>query len=129
MTNRRVLLRNRPVGEPKPSDFEVVDAPLPEPQDGDILVRTIWLSLDPYMRGRMNDVKSYTAPVALGQPMVGGTVGEVVKSRDAAFTPVAGRRTTSRRPPARASGRSVRSSSIRRRHRSPPRSVSSACPA
>ena len=87
MTNRRVLLRNRPVGEPKPSDFEVVDAPLPEPSEGDILVRTIWLSLDPYMRGRMNDVKSYTAPVELGQPMVGGTVGEVVKSRDAAFTP------------------------------------------
>src|SRR5438309_1388613 len=87
MTNRRVLLRNRPVGEPKPSDFEIVDAPLPEPQEGDILVRTIWLSLDPYMRGRMNDVKSYTAPVELGQPMVGGTVGEVVKSRDAAFTP------------------------------------------
>src|SRR5436190_12665 len=84
MTNRRVLLRNRPVGEPKPSDFEIVDAPLPEPQEGDILVRTIWLSLDPYMRGRMNDVKSYTAPVELGQPMVGGTVGEVVKSRDAA---------------------------------------------
>src|SRR5437867_10954954 len=87
MTNRRVLLRNRPVGEPKPSDFEIVDAPLPEPQEGDILVRTIWLSLDPYMRGRMNDVKSYTAPVELGQPMVGGTVGEVVDSRDAAFRP------------------------------------------
>ena len=85
MTNRRVLLKHRPVGEPKPSDFEVVDAPVPQPQDGQILVRTIWLSLDPYMRGRMNDVKSYVAPVELGQPMVGGTVGEVVESHDAAF--------------------------------------------
>jgi NADPH-dependent curcumin reductase CurA len=85
MTNRRVLLKQRPVGEPKPTDFEIVDGPVPKPQDGEILVRTIWLSLDPYMRGRMNDVKSYTAPVELGQPMVGGTVGEVVESRDPAF--------------------------------------------
>ena len=85
-TNRRVLLRSRPVGEPKPTDFEIVDAPLPAPGDGDILCRTVWLSLDPYMRGRMNDVKSYSAPVELGQPMVGGTVSEVVESRHPAFT-------------------------------------------
>ena len=84
-TNRRVLLRSRPVGEPKPTDFEIVDAPLPTPGDGEILGRTIWLSLDPYMRGRMNDVKSYSAPVELGQPMVGGTVSEVVESRHAGF--------------------------------------------
>src|SRR5499425_377241 len=87
MTNRRVLLKSRPVGEPKPTDFEIADLPVPKPQDGEILVRTIWLSLDPYMRGRMNDVKSYAASVELGQPMVGGTVGEVVESRDAAFRP------------------------------------------
>src|SRR5215470_6717537 len=87
MTNRRVLLKNRPTGEPKPTDFEIADAPAPTPQDGEILVRTIWLSLDPYMRARMNDVKSYAASVELGQPMVGGTVGEVVQSRDAAFRP------------------------------------------
>src|SRR5215470_2394867 len=87
MTNRRVLLKSRPVGEPKPTDFEIADSPAPKPQDGEILVRTIWLSLDPYMRGRMNDVKSYAASVELGQPMVGGTVGEVVESRDAAFAP------------------------------------------
>ena len=85
-TNRRVLLRSRPVGEPKPTDFEIVDAPLPAPGDGDILCRTVWLSLDPYMRGRMNDVKSYSAPVELGQPMVGGTVSEVVESRHPGFT-------------------------------------------
>jgi NADPH-dependent curcumin reductase CurA len=87
MTNRRVLLKRRPAGEPKPTDFEIVDSPAPEPGKGEILVRTIWLSLDPYMRGRMNDVKSYAASVELGQPMVGGTVGEVVESRDPAFAP------------------------------------------
>ena len=84
-TNRRVLLRSRPVGEPKPTDFQMVDAPLPTPGDGEILCRTIWLSLDPYMRGRMNDVKSYSTPVELGQPMVGGTVSEVVESRHPGF--------------------------------------------
>ena len=80
MTNRRVLLRNRPVGEPKPSDFEIVDAPLPEPQDGDILVRTIWLSLDPYMRGRMNAGPSYAPPLEIGEVMGGQSVCEVVES-------------------------------------------------
>ena len=84
-TNRRVLLRSRPVGEPKPTDFEIADAPMPTPADGEILVRTIWLSLDPYMRGRMNDVKSYSAPVELGGVMTAGTVGEVVESRHPGF--------------------------------------------
>ncbi len=87
MTNRRVLLKSRPVGEPKPTDFEIADSPVPKPQDGEILVRTVWLSLDPYMRGRMNDARSYAASVELGQPMVGGTVGQVVESHDAAFHP------------------------------------------
>jgi len=85
--NRRVLLKSRPVGEPKPTDFEIVDAPLPKPGDGEVLIRTIWLSLDPYMRSRMNDVKSYSAPVELGGVMTGGTVGEVVESRSPAFSP------------------------------------------
>ncbi len=85
--NRRVLLKNRPVGEPKPTDFEIVEAPLPRPNDGEILCRTIWLSLDPYMRGRMNDVKSYTPSVDIGGVMVGGTVGEVVESRHPAWAP------------------------------------------
>jgi hypothetical protein len=84
-TNRRVLLKSRPVGEPKPTDFEIAEAPMPKPGDGEILVRTIWLSLDPYMRGRMNDVKSYSAPVELGGVMTAGTVGEVVESRHPAF--------------------------------------------
>jgi NADPH-dependent curcumin reductase len=84
-TNRRVLLKSRPVGEPQVTDFELVEAPRPSPADGEILCRTIWLSLDPYMRGRMNDVKSYATPVELGQVMVGGTVSEVVESRHPDF--------------------------------------------
>ena len=83
--NRRVLLKSRPVGEPKPTDFEIADAPLPSPADGELLCRTIWLSLDPYMRGRMNDVKSYAAPVEIGGVMVGGTVSEVIESKHPGF--------------------------------------------
>ena len=84
-TNRRVLLRSRPVGEPKPTDFEIAEAPLPVAGEGEVLCRTIYLSLDPYMRGRMSDRKSYTASVEIGQPMVGGTVSEVVESRHPSF--------------------------------------------
>ena len=83
--NRRVLLKSRPVGEPRPTDFEIVEAPLPAAGDGEILCRTIWLSLDPYMRGRMNDVKSYAASVEVGGVMVGGTVSEVLESRHPGF--------------------------------------------
>jgi NADPH-dependent curcumin reductase CurA len=83
--NRRVLLKSRPVGEPKPGDFEIVDAPIPAIADGQILCRTIYLSLDPYMRGRMSEGKSYAANVDLGQVMVGGTVSEVVESKHPGF--------------------------------------------
>ena len=84
-TNRRVLLKSRPPGEPRPSDFEIAEAPVPKPADGEILCRTIWLSLDPYMRGRMKDVKSYATPVEIGGVKVGGTVSEVVESRHPDF--------------------------------------------
>lgn len=84
--NVRVLLRNRPVGEPRPSDFEIADSPIPKPGSGEILCRTIYLSLDPYMRGRMNDVRSYAPSVAIGQAMVGGTVSQVVESQHPGFT-------------------------------------------
>jgi NADPH-dependent curcumin reductase len=82
---RQVLLRRRPVGRPSVDDFEMVSAPSPSLADGDVLRRTIYLSLDPYMRGRMSDEPSYAAPVAVGQPMVGHTVSEVVDSRNPAF--------------------------------------------
>jgi len=83
--SRQVVLRRRPVGAPRPEDFEVVETPLPTPGEGEILCRTIYLSLDPYMRGRMDESRSYAPSVALGQPMVGGTVGEVVQSRHPSF--------------------------------------------
>jgi NADPH-dependent curcumin reductase len=84
-TNRRVLLKSRPQGEPTPADFDIVDSPVPEPKDGEYLSRTVWLSLDPYMRGRMAEGASYAANVQLGDPMVGGTIGQVVKSRNPKF--------------------------------------------
>src|SRR6266851_6794935 len=87
MTNRQVLLRRRPVGKPVDEDFEIAASPVPPVQDGEVLRRTIYLSLDPYMRGRMNEGPSYATPVALGDVMGGATVGEVVESRDPAFTP------------------------------------------
>jgi NADPH-dependent curcumin reductase CurA len=79
--NRQIVLRRRPVGMPKPGDFDLVEAPLPAPKDGEILSRTIYLSLDPYMRGRISGAKSYAASVEPGQVIVGGTVGEVLESK------------------------------------------------
>ena len=82
---RQILLRRRPVGLPVADDFEIVDVPAPPVAEGDVLRRTIYLSLDPYMRGRMSDEASYAASVAIGQPMVGHTVSQVVESRNPAF--------------------------------------------
>jgi N-terminal domain of oxidoreductase len=106
---KRVVLVSRPVGEPKPSDFRVEDYTPPTPGEGQVLLRTIWLSLDPYMRGRMSDGPSYAAPVPIGGVMEGGTVS-------------AGRRMRSRT--ARDWQKSIRNS-----HRSPRQSACSACPA
>jgi len=83
--NRRVLLRRRPVGTPRPDDFEVSESPIPSPHPGEILCRTLYLSIDPYMRGRMNEGRSYARSVELGQVMVGGTVSQVVESRRPGF--------------------------------------------
>ena len=78
--NRRITLAARPVGMPKGSDFALAEAPAPEPRPGQALVRVLYLSLDPYMRGRMSAAKSYAAPVGIGEVMTGGAVGEVVRS-------------------------------------------------
>src|SRR5579859_6060668 len=78
--NRRILLTSRPKGAPTPENFRFDEAPVPTPGPGEILVRTVFLSLDPYMRGRMSDAKSYAASVEIGQTMVGGTVGRVAAS-------------------------------------------------
>jgi NADPH-dependent curcumin reductase len=79
--NKQILLDNRPQGEASASNFKLVESDTPPLKDGEVLVRHHFLSLDPYMRGRMNDAKSYAAPQPVGQVMQGGTVGEVVESR------------------------------------------------
>ena len=84
-TNQQIHLDNRPVGEAVASNFRLVTSETPGLQDGQVLVRHHYLSLDPYMRGRMNDAKSYAQPQPLGQTMGGGTVGEVVESKNAKF--------------------------------------------
>ena len=80
--NRQVLLKSRPEGEPVEGNFELVETPIPEPGEGEVLRRTLWLSVDPYMRARMSTAKSYAAPAEVGKPMVGGTVSEVVASHN-----------------------------------------------
>jgi NADPH-dependent curcumin reductase CurA len=79
--SRAIQLAARPHGEPKPGDFRLVDVELADPGPDEILVRNTYMSVDPYMRGRMNDVKSYTPPFQLDQPLDGGAIGEVVASR------------------------------------------------
>ncbi len=81
MKTRQVHLRSRPRGWPAPDDFALVEVALPEPAEGQVLVRNLYFSVDPYMRGRMNDVPSYVPPFALDAPMDGAAVGEVVVSR------------------------------------------------
>src|SRR5262249_27838238 len=83
--NRQIRLRSRPAGVPTAANFDIADAPLPAVADGGVLRRTVYLSLDPYMRGRMSDAKSYAAPVAVGDVMCGHTVSQVVESRNPAF--------------------------------------------
>src|SRR5947208_13149356 len=82
MTNQRVVLASRPVGPVSEANFRVEQAPLPTPGEGEVLVRNLWLSLDPYMRGRMSDAKSYAKGVDIGEVMVGQTVGEVIDSKN-----------------------------------------------
>ncbi|CAL9438759.1 NADP-dependent oxidoreductase [Streptomyces sp. enrichment culture] len=83
--NRAWHLVSRPVGWPKPEDFALVEAEVPAPRDGQVLVRNLYVSVDPYMRGRMSAAKSYAAPYELNKPMLGGAVGEVVASHAEGF--------------------------------------------
>jgi NADPH-dependent curcumin reductase CurA len=83
--NRQIVLKSRPAGAPNLDNFELVQRPVPQPGDGEVLMRTRYLSLDPYMRGRMSAAKSYAKPAEIGEPMVGGTVGEIVESRNTKF--------------------------------------------
>jgi NADPH-dependent curcumin reductase CurA len=83
--NRQITLAARPVGLPKESDFKIVQSAVPTPGPNEFLIRTIYLSVDPYMRGRMNDRPSYAPPVALCETMVGGIVGQVMRSNHVKF--------------------------------------------
>lgn len=83
--NRRIVLARRPQGPASPEDFRLEEAPVPSLADGQVLVRNRFLSLDPYMRGRMDDTKSYAAAQELDEVMIGGTAGEVVESRNPGF--------------------------------------------
>jgi NADPH-dependent curcumin reductase len=85
MENRRIVLASRPKGWVSEENFRFEQAPLPRPAEGEVLVKNLWLSLDPYMRGRMDDRKSYAARQELGEVMIGGTAGEVIESRNPAF--------------------------------------------
>ena len=87
MMSRAWTLKSRPQGLPTMDNFALVDQPSAPLEDGQVRVANRWLSVDPYMRGRMNDVKSYVPPFALGQPMDGGAVGEVIESCDPGFAP------------------------------------------
>ena len=84
--NRQITLAARPVGYPKLSDFEMVSTPIPTPRTGEILVRSIYLSVDPYQRGRMNDRRSYAPSVQIGEVMIGGIVGAIISSKHPNFT-------------------------------------------
>jgi NADPH-dependent curcumin reductase CurA len=85
MDNKRIVLASRPTGWVTEENFRIDSAPVPKPKDGEVLVKNLWLSLDPYMRGRMNDSKSYAAKQELGEVMIGGTVGEVIESKNPKF--------------------------------------------
>jgi NADPH-dependent curcumin reductase CurA len=79
-TSREIRLKSRPVGAPTPGNFELASVTLSEPGPGEVQVRNTWMTVDPYMRGRMNDVRSYVAPFQIGEALQGGAVGEVVAS-------------------------------------------------
>ena len=83
--SRQIILAARPEGEPQADNFRLVTTSLPDPADGQVLLQTLWLSLDPYMRGRMSVAKSYAQPVEIGAVMVGGAVSRVIASRHAGF--------------------------------------------
>jgi NADPH-dependent curcumin reductase CurA len=82
MNNTKIVLKSRPTGLPEADNFEVVSEPAATPGENEMLVKTLWLSLDPYMRGRMSDRESYAKPLQLGEVITGGIVGEVVESKN-----------------------------------------------
>ena len=87
MKNQRIVFNKRPMGEPSDECFRLEEVDVPELSEGQLLIKVGWLSLDPYMRGRMNDVKSYVEPLQIGDVMTGESTGVVVKSSSPHFNP------------------------------------------
>jgi NADPH-dependent curcumin reductase CurA len=83
--NRKILLVSRPTGMPDENNFKIVEDRIPEIKDGELLIRSVYLSVDPYMRGRMSEAKSYAKPYELNEPFIGGIVGKVVESKNSRF--------------------------------------------
>ncbi len=83
--SREIRLKHRPEGLPRETDFELVEVALSEPGEGEVVVQNIYMSVDPYMRGRMVDRKSYVPPFQLGKPLDGGCVGRVIESKRGRF--------------------------------------------
>jgi NADPH-dependent curcumin reductase CurA len=86
-TSREIRLKSRPVGEPTAGNFELATVTLADPAAGEVQVRNTWMTVDPYMRGRMNDVRSYVPPFQIGEALQGGAVGEVIASNDPSLKP------------------------------------------
>ena len=126
---KEVRLASRPTGEPDPSNFELAEVEVADPGDGEIVVRNTFMSVDPYMRGRMNAAKSYAAPYEIGQALWGGAVGEVVASRDARSPRATSSCTSSAGASTRCCRPSTRARSTRPACRVPRSSACSACPA
>ena len=84
--SREIHLKQRPVGMPTENDFQLVRVEVPDLRDGEFLVRNLWMSVDPYMRGRMREIKSYISPFQIGKPLEGGCVGQIIKSNNNKFT-------------------------------------------
>src|ERR1700738_262874 len=87
MQNKRIVLASRPTGMPSLENFRIEESEVPQPKEGEVLVRTLYLSVDPYMRSRMNEGKSYVPPFEINGVITGGVLGEVVESRSPAFQP------------------------------------------
>ena len=83
--SREIHLKQRPIGMPTENDFQIVRVEVPDLKDGEFLVRKIWMSVDPYMRGRMRGIKSYISPFQIGNPLEGGCVGQIIKSNSDQF--------------------------------------------
>src|ERR1700743_956349 len=82
---RSVILKRRPAAEPAPADFEIIEDTIPDPGLGEVVSRTIWLSIDPYMRGRLREIQTYAKPVGIGEVITGETAGQVVASNHPDF--------------------------------------------